>query len=211
MRYVGRLQQWNDDKGYGFVVPHEGGARAFVHVRSFEVPGRRPADGDLVSYEARADAKGRLAATRVRFAGQRVPTRARGPDRARRRAARLPRAGIGLAMLATTTSAMLLGVLPTALGLAWLGMSAVSFFAYGLDKAAAGRRGVSRIPEATLHLMDLLGGWPGALVAQQLARHKTVKASFQAVFWLTVAANLGLAAWAWHGGMAEAISRGLAG
>ena len=45
-----------------------------------------------------------------------------------------------------------------------------------------------------MHMLDLLGGWPGALIAQQQSRHKTVKASFQAAFWFTVLANLAGAA-----------------
>jgi len=70
-------------------------------------------------------------------------------------------------------------------------MSLVTFFAYGLDKRAARLR-TWRIPEATLHLLSLLGGWPGALVAQVVFRHKTRKQPFRAVFWLTVAGNVGL-------------------
>lgn len=70
----------------------------------------------------------------------------------------------------------------------YLCMSAVTFVAYALDKRAARTRG-SRMPEQTLHLMGLAGGWPGARLAQQVVRHKTAKTSFQAVFWLTAAVN----------------------
>ncbi|GAA1507240.1 DUF1294 domain-containing protein [Agromyces terreus] len=70
------------------------------------------------------------------------------------------------------------------------GLSVVAFAAYGLDKAAAGRAGRRRTPESTLHLLGLLGGWPGALVAQQLFRHKTRKRSFRRVFWFTVVLNV---------------------
>ncbi len=66
--------------------------------------------------------------------------------------------------------------------------SVVAFVLYGLDKAAA-QRGARRVPEKTLHLWGLFGGWPGALLAQQLFRHKTRKVSFQVVFWLTVVLN----------------------
>ena len=69
--------------------------------------------------------------------------------------------------------------------------SVISYFDYWRDKraAAAGRR---RVPEAALHLIDAIGGWPGGLIAQRTLRHKTRKVSFQAVFWCTVAVNLGV-------------------
>lgn len=72
--------------------------------------------------------------------------------------------------------------------------SVIAFALYGFDKAAA-RQGRRRVPEATLHLWSLLGGWPGALAAQQLFRHKTRKMSFQIVFWLTVVINSAALAW----------------
>ena len=46
-------------------------------------------------------------------------------------------------------------------------------------------------PEAALHLLSLCCGWPGALYAQQLLRHKTVKVSFRVGFWFTVVLNVG--------------------
>lgn len=67
-------------------------------------------------------------------------------------------------------------------------MSAAAFLAYGADKAAA-VRGRQRTRESTLHLLALAGGWPGALVARQYYRHKTIKEPFRTIFWLTVAAN----------------------
>jgi uncharacterized membrane protein YsdA (DUF1294 family) len=73
-----------------------------------------------------------------------------------------------------------------------LGISAVTslvaFVTYGVDKDAA-QRGARRVPENTLHMLALLGGWPGAFAAQQMFRHKTRKVSFQIVFWFTVALN----------------------
>lgn len=212
MRHVGRLQQWNYDKGFGFVTPHDGGPRAFVHVKAFQVLGRRPANGDLVSYATRTDAKGRLNAANVRFAGQRIPqpgaTRA---DKADRSPLRIPRTAIGATLLLAIMAAMVTRKLPVVLALAYLLMSAVSFFAYGFDKMAARRTGYRRTPESTLHLFDLLGGWPGALIAQQQMRHKTMKAFFQKVFWISVVANLVVAGWLCRSGVAEAVSQLLPG
>ncbi len=66
---------------------------------------------------------------------------------------------------------------------ALLGISLVTILLYASDKRKA-QRGKWRIPESTLHWMAFLGGWPAALVAQQLLRHKTSKKSFQRVFWM---------------------------
>ncbi|MBB5863388.1 DUF1294 domain-containing protein [Xanthomonas sp. 3058] len=70
----------------------------------------------------------------------------------------------------------------------------MAMIAYRGDKRAA-QRGRQRTPEATLHLIALLGGWPGALLAQQLFRHKSSKATFQLRFWITVVLNIIALCW----------------
>lgn len=80
--------------------------------------------------------------------------------------------------------------------LPWLALVAsfVTFLLYWRDKRAAVRGGW-RTPESTLQLWALLGGWPGALWAQQRFRHKTSKREFRRVFWLMVALNVAAQAW----------------
>jgi len=73
-------------------------------------------------------------------------------------------------------------------------MSAVTFVAYGLDKSYA-RRGKRRIGETTLHLLALLGGWPGALLAMPLFRHKRRKTSFAVTVSLIALGHV--AVWVW--------------
>lgn len=64
--------------------------------------------------------------------------------------------------------------------------SIVSFGAMWFDKlAASGDR--RRVPERRLHLLELLGGWPGSLIAQRALRHKNRKAQYQLAFWSIVA------------------------
>jgi uncharacterized membrane protein YsdA (DUF1294 family) len=75
-----------------------------------------------------------------------------------------------------------------------LGASAAAFLVYALDKSAA-RNDRWRTQESTLHMFGLIGGWPGALAAQGLLRHKSKKQSFQVVFWATVVANCGALGW----------------
>jgi uncharacterized membrane protein YsdA (DUF1294 family) len=72
--------------------------------------------------------------------------------------------------------------------MAYVVMSIIAFLAYSLDKSAAIRNhwGIS---ESTLHMFGFACGWPGALLAQQLLRHKTSKRSFVSAFWATVLLN----------------------
>jgi uncharacterized membrane protein YsdA (DUF1294 family) len=87
--------------------------------------------------------------------------------------------------------------LPVALAALYVVASGLAFVAYRRDKSAA-REQRPRTPERRLHLIALLGGWPGALAAQQVLRHKSAKPSFRLVFRLTVLANCGaLGAWLW--------------
>lgn len=67
--------------------------------------------------------------------------------------------------------------------------SLATFIAYAIDKRAA-RLGRRRTPERTLLLLGLAGGWPGAVLAQRLVRHKSSKAAFLARHWWTVLLNL---------------------
>ncbi|HVI24642.1 MAG TPA: DUF1294 domain-containing protein [Xanthomonadaceae bacterium] len=192
MRYAGRVTDWHDDKGYGFVVHHGGGDRAFLHIKAFERPGRRPVVGDLLSYAMERDARGRLNAVQVRYAGARpIPRKGREATTLRFHPPRRV-----LALLAFAALALLAwrGVLPWPLLWVYAGASAATFMAYAWDKHAA-ERGAWRTRESTLHSLALVGGWPGALLAQGVLRHKSSKAEFQWVFWITVLLNCGALAW----------------
>jgi uncharacterized membrane protein YsdA (DUF1294 family) len=75
-----------------------------------------------------------------------------------------------------------------------VGYFALSFFTflfYGIDKRNA-IKGLWRISENTLQTLSLLGGWPGALLAQQAFRHKTQKRPFIFVLWLGIFTNVGI-------------------
>ena len=73
---------------------------------------------------------------------------------------------------------------------AWLiAINVATALLYIYDKSIAGS-GRTRVPEAILHLVELLGGTPAAFVAQRLLPHKIHKGSYQAVFWLIVAVQI---------------------
>ncbi|MDZ4348552.1 MAG: DUF1294 domain-containing protein [Xanthomonadaceae bacterium] len=197
MRAQGRISDWRDGKGYGFITPDAGGERVFVHVKAFSGRAARPVGGERVSYRLATDIRGRPRAVQVAYAaeGDRVQ-RATQRDVSRAGVFR----GIGLWPLLAGVSLASFGYLllasarPDWLLLAYAAMSVFAFALYALDKSAA-RAGRWRIQESTLHSAALLGGWPGAVMAQRLLRHKSRKPSFQVVFWLTVTINLGALWW----------------
>jgi uncharacterized membrane protein YsdA (DUF1294 family) len=140
-----------------------------------------------VSYELKVDARGRWQADRVAFVGA---ARVRSVLRRREAAPLLVAAGF----LGAIAGVAAIGVLPMAALVLYLVASAVTFLMYALDKSAA-RDDRRRTRESTLLLLGVLGGWPGALAAQALLRHKSAKTSFQTAFWLTVAVNLLAIGW----------------
>ena len=188
MRYQGTLRTWKDDKGFGFLEMDESQKEVFVHIRAFETKERRPQTGDRVSFVIHPAADGRWHAAEAKIAGQQTST---SPRKATKKdSAKVNQTKIFLAfgsMLAVLTACIFVGlpwfVLP--IYLAW---NLVTVIVYASDKGAA-ERGDRRIPESTLHQMALAGGWPGALIAQQLLRHKSSKAEFQSTFWWTVVGN----------------------
>lgn len=187
MRYQGKITDWNDAKGFGFVMPNGGGTRAFVHVKSFVRRGRRPVDGDLITYEVTNDSKNRANAVSVRYPGD---TASKKQKQTGTRAQYVTVRVFGFIIVAAAFS----GKLPFEILLVYVIFGGISFLAYGFDKAAA-RSGRWRTPENTLHVLSLLGGWPGALMAQNRFRHKTKKEAFRSLFWVTVLANCGILFW----------------
>ena len=198
MRYLGRLQEWNDDKGFGFVTPNGGGTRAFVHIKAFERATRRPVMGDLVSYELTSDAKGRHNAAKIRFATQAAA-------KPQRTSGRFPGMIVGSIGLILFAAAWFARAVPAVVPLLYAAMSLITYVLYAMDKSAA-RHNQWRIQESTLHLFALLGGWPGALFAQDHLRHKSLKAEFRFVFWITVVLNFIALAWLLRSGKAEALN-----
>jgi uncharacterized membrane protein YsdA (DUF1294 family)/cold shock CspA family protein len=187
MRYQGRITTWKDDKGFGFITPNGGGQQVFVHISSFSNRQRRPEGNEIVTYELKVDVKGRAQANTVAFVGEQ-PTPSSLPGRSN-----IPPI-FAVCFLVFVVVAVVAGRLPIAVLALYVVASLVAFFAYAFDKSAA-LRNQWRTQESTLHLFALLGGWPGALAAQRLLRHKSAKASFQAAFWVTVVLNCGALGW----------------
>jgi uncharacterized membrane protein YsdA (DUF1294 family) len=88
-------------------------------------------------------------------------------------------------------AAVHLWAMPPLVGVIYVAGSVVCFAMYAVDKAAA-KAGRWRTSENTLLLLGLACGWPGAIVAQKLLRHKSHKHSFKSRFWVTVLVNMGV-------------------
>jgi uncharacterized membrane protein YsdA (DUF1294 family) len=143
----------------------------------------RPEVNDDVTYRVGKDSQGRPQALDVAFYGEYSEQR---PNTAQVIAA-LAAAAFFLTFVLGLAA---VGRVPVAFCAVYWASSALAFFAYFVDKSAA-EQGRWRTQEDTLHLLGLVGGWPGALVAQRLFRHKTRKPSFQVIFWGTVILNCG--------------------
>ena len=178
MNEVGDLVDWNDERGFGFVQPATG-ARLFVHISAFERALRRPGAGDKVAFVRGPGKNGRPAVTVARIVGATAPPRPAEPTPERVESAQLARALRLLAAAILLAVAVVLRVSPLIVA-GYMILGAVSFLAYWLDKraAAAGRW---RTSEATLHLLDAMGGIFGGLLAQAALHHKTSKPDFALV------------------------------
>lgn len=181
-KYKGTLVQWDDAKGFGFIEPRLHGTKVFVHINDFVRKTPRPEVGQQLVYQlAYNDGKNRAVAvtlsSKVRTQLLKAESKA-GPS--------------VLSPIFTLLFCIALGVatwfdrVPQWLTFSFLLLSVFTFGLYALDKSAA-RAGNWRTSEATLLFAGLLGGWPGAVMAQHWLRHKTVKTSFRVQFWATVA------------------------
>lgn len=179
MRHRGKITEWKDDRGFGFITPKGGGEKVFVHIKSFSSRQRRPVRHDIVSYDLVSNQKDRTRAEHVAFMNDSLTTPAEGG------AVAFVLPGLFLMFVA---AAVFVGQLPLFILGLYLVASAVSFFLYAHDKSAA-QQGRWRTNENTLHMFSIIGGWPGAFVAQKLLRHKSRKQSFQILFWTTVVVN----------------------
>ncbi|UJF25405.1 DUF1294 domain-containing protein [Suttonella sp. R2A3] len=184
----GYIQHWNDAKGYGFI--HQDGVKKgiFFHISNLPYHHHRPKKGDQVCFIAQQN-DGRYSAKRVVFA--------KDADKLDWDAHyiidhhRSPHLRCGELLVFGFIALFFLGVLAvlsTTLALTSAVISVLTFMLYALDKKAAITQ-TQRIPEASLHVAALLGGWPGALIARQLLYHKTKKKRFIIFFWLSVVVN----------------------
>ena len=190
MRFKGKISEWNDGRGFGFIAPSEGGVRVFCHIKAFAERSIRPEVGKIVTYEIAKDDRGRASATQIRYAG----TARRPPATSPPLQSSLPKSVIGASVFLVGIAALVVTSRAPWWVLAWyVVLSVVTFLLYGWDKVSASG-GHWRTQESALNGLALLGGWPGGWVAQHAWRHKSRKNSFLVAFWSAVLVNVGVLA-----------------
>lgn len=186
MRVKGRITSWNDEKGFGFITPNGGGKHIFVHIKAF-ISQNRPIVDQTVTYSMSADKRGRPCAEKVTRSGESL-------SKNRQKNNNPYYFLIIILFIAIIISSVLTKNIPFIILPYYLAISILTFCWYWKDKLAA-QNDNWRTPENTLHLLSLIGGWPGGLVAQKTLRHKSKKQSFRSRFWATVFLNLGVFLW----------------
>jgi uncharacterized membrane protein YsdA (DUF1294 family)/cold shock CspA family protein len=176
--HKGKLTIWKDDRGFGFIQPNGGEKKVFLHISNLRNKRKRPKEGDMIKYQLTTDEKGKLTATN---------------------------ASIDEKFSVWILALLILSILPI-WGTVKLSMiygnplpmavypitGLITYWLYAQDKQQA-TNGNWRTSEKTLHFWELIGGWIGGFIAQNILHHKSKKSSYQSVYWSIVA--LHLAAW----------------
>jgi uncharacterized membrane protein YsdA (DUF1294 family)/cold shock CspA family protein len=201
----GQLLKWNDDRGFGFIKPANGGSEVFLHISEIKDATRPPILGDSIYYlVAKRDKKihaydafivgARLKPTSLPSPKQTPSVNKRAPASKRKNSSNksaflspLPLGGVWFIATFPLLGALHFAVktgnpLPLIL---YAVMGWVSYRQYANDKRFA-QQGDWRIPEKTLILCDLACGWIGGFIAQKRLHHKTSKTSYQLAFFIVV-------------------------
>lgn len=187
MRSQGTVSKWKEEKGFGFIAAENGGPDIFFHKNQMMRRSRSPQVGERVTFELLSTLGGKTWAEDVLLPGQSDP-------RLIAVIADVLLTAVAVLFLAAIAGMVVRGQLPLPVLGAYGCLSALTFVVYRFDKSAA-EYNDWRTPESRLHLLGVLGGWPGALIAQRILRHKSRKQSFLVMFWTTVALNSGVLAW----------------
>lgn len=197
MRDQGRLVEWFDDKGYGFIQPNDASKdRVFLHIKDFARQGPRPIVGCALEYTVLLDGDGRFRAQQVMYLKasqtQKILPKPKNVKGQQQKLKPMQIACIAyiLALAVFTLLGMLSGMVLLFISI----VNALTYWLYAQDKEAA-LLGNRRIPEQSLHILSFLGGWPTAWLAQERLRHKTQKQPFRKIYFCTIALNILLILW----------------
>ncbi len=197
MRDQGRLVEWFDEKGYGFIQPNDASKdRVFLHIKDFARQGPRPIVGCALEYTLVLDGDGRYRAQQVTYLKASQTQKSISKPKASSQPAQKLKpmqilcVGYILALAVLSMAGLFSGMLLLLISL----INVITYWMYAQDKEAA-LQGKRRVPEQTLHVLSFLGGWPMAWLAQEKLRHKTQKQPFRKIYFCSIALNILLILW----------------
>ncbi|HUS36441.1 MAG TPA: DUF1294 domain-containing protein [Verrucomicrobiae bacterium] len=172
--YTAPIVEWREEQGFGFV--QLGATRVFLHRREFAEFHKRPGIGDRIQFSIGLDKKGRSCAkgaTHFNDGGE------------------FKSGDLVILLTLLVLPCVALSRVPVPLPFSFGYFIAASLFCYVMyaaDKNSA-RGGGWRTSEQILHMNELIGGWPGAYIAQRRLRHKCSKTGYMVIFWGIVFAH----------------------
>jgi len=209
-RKKGKIIKWNDDKGFGFILPNDSQKNIFVHIKSFTDRNVRPVENQNVTYTVQNNDNDKYSAINVsRSTDNPIRSRTNSSNvnniiskRKRSNKNNIPFDQKSTHSIPILYIIFILGFmiflfhfsiledkLPPFVIIVYIVMGIITYFVYSGDKLQA-IDNERRTSEQSLLALSLFGGWIGALIAQQRFRHKTKKTSFQISFWTTVFLNI---------------------
>lgn len=199
MRDQGRLIEWFDEQGYGFIQPNDQQKeRVFLHIKDFAQRGPRPIVGCALDYLVIVDGKGRFRATQVVYLKAHQTAHSNRSKNIKPSSHRTIKMGVMPILIVLyvllLVGSCLSGKIPDFYLALFLVINALTYVLYLKDKKAA-QQNQWRVQEQSLHLFSFLGGWPSAWFAQQQLRHKTQKQPFKQIYICTIILNIGLTLW----------------
>ncbi|WP_394145596.1 DUF1294 domain-containing protein [Vibrio atypicus] len=177
MAIQGTISEWDHHKGYGYIAVDDQEAQVRFHLFDFEAFGHPPRLRDRVQFRLAKDAQGEIKAVHVE----------------RKFVFNFPLA-VAIWFLSTMVASVFLLNFPPIVLIIALAISTVTYLVYAVDKQAQHTGGM-QIPDVCFHVLNLLGGWPGAMLAQSVLHHKYNNIGFKLLFWLSMAANITFYCW----------------
>ena len=200
MQLSGTVVFWRDDKGFGFVKCDQNQQQLFFHIRDQAVGNGRPKPGDVLHFTQGTDKRGRPLASQWRFADDKKASHTKVTTPVSSTPDAISQASqfslmFRITFLTAVVLALMFGKLLYVLPLLYIEASLMTYWLYKTDKEAAIARHGNRLAEESLQLYALIGGWPGAYIAQRQLAHKNSKLSFRREFGFVILGNAMLVSW----------------
>jgi len=177
MSIQGTIAQWDQSKGYGYISVENQDTQILFHISDLENNSQLPCVSEPVVFRLGSDSNGAMRAVDV---------------------TRPIVFNFSLAIAVWFTSALVGSVVlldfPVISCVFYFAASLATYCMYALDRHAM-MTGGWRVPEIVFHIMNLFGGWIGALLAQSIMHHKYHDIGFKFLFWSTLVLNIGLFGW----------------